>query len=118
MTSAEKEIVRAIVYGPKLPGVGFDTELGKDVLVAPEGIKKLYARKPVFTLHYLAQIVETGRPVDSLAAAIYALEYKNGMGKYLIFAFLVLDDYDKPDKTKKTRREQWLELIREKPSKK
>ena len=118
LTAAEKATIREVVYGPKLPGVGFDVEIGKDVLVAPDGIKKFYGRTPVFTLYYLAQIVETGRPVDSLAAAIYALEYKHRMGKYLIFAFLVLDDYDKPDKPKTTCRERWHELIREKSSKK
>lgn len=119
LTAAEKATIRAVVYGPELPGVGFDTDIGKDVLVAPDGIKKLYARKPVFTLHYLAGIVETARPADSLTAAIYALEYKNWMGKYFICAFLELAEYDKSDdKTKKSRREQWLGLIREQPSRK
>lgn len=119
LTAAEKETIREVVYGPAGLGIAFDRELGKDVFEGPEGIKAIYARKPIFAMQYLLKIVETGRPLDALRAAIFALEYKNGLGKYCVADLLELKDFDKPSgEPKKTQRERYLDRLRDIPSRK
>ena len=100
-------------------GIAFDRELGKDVFEGPGIIKSIHVRKPVFTMQFLLKIVETGRPLDALRAAIFALEYKNVLGKYCVADLLELEDFDKPSgEPKKTQRERYLDRLRDMPSRK
>ena len=119
LTAAEKATIREVVYGPAGLGIAFDRELGRDVFEGPEGVEAIYARKPVFAMQYLLKIVETGRPLDALRAAIFALEYKNGLGKYCVADLLELEDLDKPSgEPKKTQRERYPDRLRDMPSRK
>ena len=118
LTTDDVATVRAAVYNDELATASSDGGLGA-IVVVPKDVIAVYTKNPAETLALLLKIAEGGNPSDSVKAACYSLDLRDGPGAGVPCALMFKSEaWDKADKDwKTTPREHWVTQLKAKAPK-